>query len=357
MFNRIIRIAAALTGCILLMTGCIWKGSLDPDGEAIRFSAGSLLLRDDAPTKGTTEDFITNEEKFVVFGEKVSSANVHTEVFNGVNVTHDYISEGNTVTKNKWHYDNPKSWDWSTADHYDFVAIYPAEKGSIKEQVVAGSNLSVITAYNCQSDEYDLLATAYRRWGRDSNPSSEVHLAFTHMGSAVGITVHNISQNKRIAVSSLHFKNLVCTANARATLDNYGDQVLSWVNSVRSTSDVREQMVANPSFFAPEGQYTGEYQIMIPQDLSIPGSEQPTLVLKYIPQTGSEETPIINNEITKEIPLGTIEREDGTPISRWELGAKYNYHIYIRLDGGLRVTVTPPPGGEPVQAETPGILI
>ena len=48
MLNRIIRIAAALTGCILFATGCIQKGSLDLASEqSIRFKANSLLQSDD----------------------------------------------------------------------------------------------------------------------------------------------------------------------------------------------------------------------------------------------------------------------------------------------------------------------
>lgn len=355
MQKSIIRIAAVLTGCILLVTGCIRREQLVPetDPEEIRFQAGSTLLRKDAGTKATTEEFTSNEDTFVVFGERVTPANAHNLVFDDVTVRHQYSAQDGIDV---WDYTPHRFWDWeSIADYYDFVAVSPAGQGTANEHAVG--RISIATHYDClgdvgqgiQPDKYDILAAAYRRHGSVSNPISTVDLHFSHMGSAVGVTIHNISQTKSITVSSLHFKNLVVRANARVTLDNFGYPSYSWVNLERSTADVRRLAKSPATTIVPESQYTGEYQIMIPQDLSIPGANQPTLVLTYTPQGGSETT--------ESIPLRDILQEDSTPITRWNIGVKYHYVISFRLDGGLRVTVTTTPWDVPVEGETPGILI
>ena len=70
MQNRIIRIALALGGCILLTAGCIRRSDLGSDGTPIGFAAGSTLLRDDATKAGTlkTGNQFTTGDKIAVFG-------------------------------------------------------------------------------------------------------------------------------------------------------------------------------------------------------------------------------------------------------------------------------------------------
>ena len=349
--HSIIRITAAAAGALLL-AGCSARLDRPGSGE-IRFEAGSALLRDDANTKATTDSFVSNDDTFSVFGEKVSGAGTHTEVFDGTTVSHSYLEEGGIVKKNSWSYTPTKSWDWSSmSDYYDFVAVSPAGIGTIKEGAVG--NLSVTTHYDYDNpsgaapaggDKYDILATTYRRSGTDwEHRHDRVDFAFSHMGSAVSIKIINNSTSAGVTLNYIQFKNLIVSADAKVSLDNYGGTILRWANLMPSANSVRR--LSPKATITPGNEWTSEFQIMIPQNLTF---YEPKLLLNY---TVGETT--TNPDI--EIPLNGIERADGTPINSWEIGVKYIYIISMRLDGGLLVTVTTTPW-DSVEAETPGILI
>ena len=350
MLNRIIRMAAV--ACTLsILAGCTAK--LDPAEEgAISFSAWSPLLRDDASTKATTESFVSNDDTFSVFGEKIS-AGTHTDVFIGTVVGHEYQEDGGIVVKDSWSYTPVKSWSWSSlSDYYDFVAVSPANIGTVKEDAVG--NLSVTTHYDYDNtseaapaggDKYDILGSTYRRSGSDqATRQDRVSFAFSHMGSAVAIKIINNSTSADVTLNYLQFQNLVVSADAKVSLDNYGSTVLRWANLMPSSKEVRR---LSPGKTINHGNnWTSEFQIMIPQNLTY---YEPKLLLNYT-VAGTTTDPDV------EIPLNGIERDDGTPITSWEIGVKYIYIISMRLDGGLLVTVTTTPW-DSVEAETPGILI
>ncbi len=342
---RIVRIAAVLTGCILSATGCIRQGSLDTDREAIRFTAESTLLRHDALTKSTTETFTPNVDQFIVFGEKVTSTDQHSPVFEGVTVS--YLQD--QVQAAYWKYENPRSWNWtSQSERYDFVAVFPANMGTTKEN--NAGNISVSTHYDYLTgapsggDKQDILAATYRRNGTDwERRFDRVDLSFNHMGSAVAIKIVNNSSTASVTLNNLRFSNLVVSADAKVSLDNYGASVLRWANLTPDAAEVRQ---LSPGTAIEVGNdWTSEYQIMIPQNLTW---YNPTLKLNYT---------VGGNTTDTSVPLNGIERADGSPITSWDPGVKYTYIISMRLDGGLLVTVTTTPWDEPVQAETPGILI
>ena len=350
MLKRIIRIAAAV--CTLsFLAGCTAR--LDPaEEQVISFTAGSPLLRDDADTKATTDSFVSNDDTFAVFGERVSSG-IHTVVFNGTTVGHTYEKVGDVVTKDFWSYTPLQSWNWtSMSDYYDFVAVSPAGVGSTKEDAIG--NLSVNTHYDYDNplgsapaggDKYDILATTYRRSGTDwERRHDKVNLAFSHMGSAVAIRVINNSTSANVTLNYLQFQNLVVSADAKVSLDNYGGTILRWANLMPSANSVRR--LSPVITIAPGNDWTSEFQIMIPQELTL---YEPKLLLNYT--VGGTTT----NPDT-ELPINGIERADETPINSWEIGVKYIYNISMRLDGGLLVTVTTTPW-DSVEAETPGILI
>ena len=358
---RIIRIAApAAVALALLLGGCDPAGGLEPesDGTTIAFSAVSPLLRDDVMTKSTTDEFISTDpdhpDTFSVFGERVTSTDEHITVFDGVTVTHHYVlsdSEPPTVLQDYWDYESPlRYWDWlSTSDRYDFAAVSPAGH-SVNEQaegLYISTHYDYLTGAPSGGDKYDILAATYRRRGIDNweNRYEQVRLTFSHMGSAVGVTVLNTSQNTSVTVNYLQYKNLVVSADAIVTLDNYGQTILRWVNPYPDGRAVRKLAKAEPTTITHGQEYTGEYQIMIPQNLSLYGAK---LVLHYT---------VNGVEYDAEIPLAEIKRNDGTAITAWEIGCKYTYTVSMRLDGGLLVTVTTTPWDEPVQGETPGILI
>ena len=334
-----------LLGGALLLEGCVRQLDLDPapEGESISFRAGSTLLRDDATTKSLTESFTHDGEAFTVFGERVTASDVHSTVFNGVDVTHRY-GGGDDY----WYYTTARFWYWvSTSDRYDFVAISPSGHETVNEH--AADNLSVSTHYDLTQDNYDILAATYRRRGTNwESRYNRVDLSFSHIGSAVAVTVVNNSSTTDITVTSIYYKNLVVDADAKVTFNNQGQAAFRWANFTPSRDPVRE-LTRNPAtVIEPGHEYTGEYQIMIPHNLSLYGAQ---LYLTYKvgdnPETFTSEP----------IALADIKRSDGTAITSWEIGYKYNYNVSMRLDGGLLVTVNTTPWDVPVEAETPGILI
>ncbi len=352
MRNRIILIAAIASGA-LLTAGCVKLDNPAQEQNSICFQAGCSLLREDVTTKGTTESFTSNDDTFSIFGERITSSEEHALIFNGDVVKHSY--DGGST--DSWTYNQVRYWSWaSQSDRYDFVAVSPALNATTNEN--AAGNLSVSTHYNCyvegqpeSGDQYDLLAATYRRNGSSWDRRYEtVSLNFSHMGSAVGIKItNNSAAATTISVTSLYFQNLVVSADAKVSLDAYGRTLMRWVNPTPSRASVR-QITYSPAVSIESGQsYPAEgqpdYQIMIPQDLNL---YEAKMVLNY--QVGDEN-------FSSEIPLASIKRNDDTAITSWEIGHKYNYNIYIRMDGGLLVTVYTTPWDVPVAAETPGILI
>lgn len=363
MLQRIIRIAVSAAAALALMLegGCVRTDVPEPaaEGTPIAFGAGSYLLRNDAATKGLTEDFTSNNDTFAVFGEKVTVNDVHTPVFDGVTVNHRYEKDAEgRVVEDEWYYTSTRCWQWtSESDRYDFVAVSPANVGSVKEETVG--NLSVSTHYdyndpNDDNDVYDILAATYRRTGTNWNRRYDmVELTFSHMGSAVCVVVANTSSTRRITVTSIYYENLVVSADAKVSLNSNGQTDLRWTNRTPSADTVRKQTKNPATEIGPQTRYEGgAYQIMIPQDLTLYNA---ALYLTYI----VDDDPEVEEEVITSPPilLSSIQRTDGTPITSWEIGYKYTYDVSIRLDGGLLVTVTTTPWDEPVQGETPGILI
>lgn len=345
----LIRIAATTLLTLPLLGGCGQKLDLAQDGEEIRFSATPLELRTET-TKSTTDAFVEDKEKFVVYGEKVTSAGVRTTVFDGVTVSHSYEED---VVDN-WDYSPHKTWDWgSTTDRYDFVAVYPSGKGTEKQD--APGNISLSTHYDYLTgaptggDKFDLLAASYRRNGNIVGRNNIVDLTFTHMGSAVSVAVLNNSKESDITVTSIYYQNLVVSGDAIVTIDAQGRPYLYWANTTPSASAVRKltKEPDPPTTISPREEYTGEYQIMIPQNLEMYGA---SLYLKYKIGNGVEQT-------SPAIPLASILNESDEPITSWEIGYKYTYTISMRADGGLLVIVRTTPWDVPVAAETPGVLI
>ena len=343
----LIRIAAAMLLTVSLLGGCGQKLDLAQDGEEIRFSATPLELRAET-TKSTTDAFVEDKEKFVVYGERVTSSDVRTTVFDGVSVSHSYEED----IVDDWDYTNHQAWQWgSVTDRYDFVAVFPAGKGTIKQ--VTPGNISLSTPYNYLTgaptggDKYDLLAATYRRNGNIVGRNNIVDLTFSHMGSAVSVAVLNNSQASDITVTSIYYKNLVVSGNAIVTIDSYGRQNMRWADTTPSASIVRKLTKEPATTIVPREEYVGEYQIMIPQNLETYGA---ALYLTYKINGGVEQ-------ISPAIPLASIKNESDEAITSWDFGYKYTYTISMRADGGLLVIVRTTPWDVPVAAETPGVLI
>nr|MCR5518983.1 fimbrillin family protein [Bacteroidales bacterium] len=281
--TSIIRIAAALTGALLL-AGCS-AGFEDPvrNGGPVSFQAGSLLLRDDATKADIKEgNSFDSGDAFSVFGMR-NSGSTQSLVFDDVTVTND---------SGTWKYSPTRSWSWSsTTDYYDFVAVYPS--GNSARMDISG-DLAVSTDFDLSTDNYDLLTATYRRKGSVQSPNAIVDLAFSHVTSAVKVVVINNSESTAVSVDAVSFKNLMVVGAAKSTLDLYGNGLNSWINLERSSATVRESNYG--SSVAAGSRYECAYDFMIPQQLDQAvgsGSDEanmPRLLLTYTPEGGSQST-------------------------------------------------------------------
>lgn len=350
MLNRIIRMAAALAGCILFATGCIRTGSLDTDHETIRFTVGSLLLRDDA-TKGTLKEGseFTTGDSFLAWAWHSAAAQQFT--FG----TESKVTLG---SNGLWDYAPHLPWNWKDgADSYDFLAIYPGNKPVMPSSPTQPYNqylLKASVAYDATVDQYDLMAAGYRRTDKSIAP---VHLEFSHLLSAVSVevknaagSVDNLGQPLTITLKSCQFVNLVKEANISVTFDR-NSLAVQWPGNISETPVLGPTIPENKTL-APDASFptTDVWDLMVPQDLDPTGGAlPPTLQIVYNKGDGSDISQTVTlKDITKQ---GTNEA-----ITKWEAGVQYHYLIELRIGVGIVVTVTTTPW-EVVEAETPGLMI
>jgi len=346
---------AAVAGALFLWEGCASVGVPEPDGgNAIGFSAGTQLLKDDVSTKAAVfkEGDFEVEDKIAVFGRRYGNSQTY-DVFNGT------VVEKTSATE--WDYSPHKAWYWLTdGDYYDFLGVYPTGKGTSRMDVPG--NLAIQTHYSVSDSNYDLMYALYRRHGSDNNRISAVPLTFRHALCAVRIVFTNDSNAEDITVNSYEFTNMVLDAYAKATMDVIGNPEILWINTVRNASAIGH---VEPNVFltgknkSGNHSYTGDFDFMIPTDLNatsdgIDGDQEhmPHLIVRYTPpgQTAIE-TSILLKSILRD-PLNG----DNTPVDVWQPGIRYTYHISIRLDGGVQVFVVTTEWDN-VYAETPGVMI
>lgn len=352
MQKNIIRIGLALAGCILLAAGCIQRGSLEPSGTPIGFSAGSALLRDDDTKSGTlkTGPQFDPGDRISVYGWHAGPGEL---VFDDQLV--EYEGAG------QWTYSPVRSWEWQGAgDSYDFLAIHHYQTADPHPSAVVSPRLIVSQLYHV-SDNYDLMMAGVRRsYGEDSR-NRAVALNFQHMCSAVRIIVYNDSEEADFTLNAYAFKNIAFQATARAQI-NDGDVSFDWAGAQRVAAtevggaSAIGQTLAHGS--ASPG-YTSPFDLMIPMnlddELGAGTGHWPSLVLRFTQDGESleEEREVNLKDIFR---LGAHEEETQEPLLRWERGAVYTYKIHVRLDGGIVVHVETT-DWDVVEAETPGLLI
>lgn len=352
MQKNIIRIGLALAGCILLAAGCIQRGSLEPSGTPIGFSAGSALLRDDDTKSGTlkTGPQFDPGDQISVYGWHAGPRQL---VFDDQLV--EYEGAG------QWTYSPVRSWEWQGAgDSYDFLAIHHYQTADPHPSAVVSPRLIVSQLYHV-SDNYDLMMAGVRRsYGEDSR-NRAVALNFQHMCSAVRIIVYNDSEEADFTLNAYAFKNIAFQATARAQI-NDGDVSFDWAGAQRVAAtevggaSAIGQTLAHGS--ASPG-YTSPFDLMIPMnlddELGAGTGHWPSLVLRFTQDGESleEEREVNLKDIFR---LGANEEETQEPLLRWERGAVYTYKIHVRLDGGIVVHVETT-DWDVVEAETPGLLI
>ena len=217
MLNRIIRIAVA--ACALFVcAGCIRKlGPAEDTGGAIRFTAGSPLLRDDA-TKGTLKEgsAFTVGDSFVAWAWH-NAANHHLSFGSTTPIT---LGAGGV-----WDYAPHQYWDWYDGpDYYDFLAIYPSGKDI--SHTAASHNSPLLRAsvdYDATDDQFDLMAAGLRRTDKSI---TSVDLTFQHLLSAVNVKVTNSEGSVNaggypltVTLVSCKFNNLITSSPITVTFN------------------------------------------------------------------------------------------------------------------------------------------
>lgn len=384
--RRIISLFACVTQLlagVLLCGGCTRKEPV-PDGKDVDKSQGAIgftaqTLRVDTKTDALNENtHFAVSDAIVVFGRRESNGQ-KVIVFPANGGT-----AGTVVTKQEvsddepWNYETSQYWAWNTnSDFYDFLAAHPTGKGTTRMVDGLGNdipgNMAIKTAYDINNDDYDLLLAARRRSGSEQERTDTVKLRFHHPLTAVRVVVKNDSKDANFTLASYCFKNLVVKGAAKATIDGFGRPEFSWIDTQRRFLEVGNNAPSTLLY----GQnnvgvhsFTGNYNLFIPfqlnqtsdgstepNDPSAPGyaaalanykAHLPQLIVDY----GAAEPAIIYLKDVQRDP----KNGDTSLIDEWEQGVKYTYHISIRLDGDVVVTVITTQWDE-IKAETPGILI
>ena len=337
MLNRIIRIAAAV--CTLCLAGCAARlGPADNSDEAIRFTAGSLLLRDDDTKGGVIKTEFVDNDQFYVYGTKNTSG-VFSTVFNGTAVT---------LNGTSWDYSPLRFWD-SNASYYDFMAV--TGPSSISHT----NPLTITVGYNSVDTQYDLMAASHTR---PASNTSVVDFLFHHMLSAVDVTVYNDSPVLDITLLSYGFRHIFTYGSL--TVEAQGDSPnVSWnpqsdaTNTILGSNpepDASLSHVSNGiSSFYPTTAIT---DLMVPQSLEVHGTAVPSLVLEYQYLDGTDPVTVSSVITLSEIKMFGTDQY----ITEWVPGTRYHYELHIRMGGGIRIHVTTSPW-EVVNAETPGLTI
>lgn len=353
MASRIIHISIIVAAALFILEGCLHTiDELKPDSKIISFEAGPLMLIEEDATKAILKEgteFAVNDV-ISVYGRHHSTS-VDDNIFTGVSVTKGASG---------WTYSPTQSWAWeSGSDYYDFIAVYPTTASSSRMSIPG--NIAVKTDYSLASDNYDLLCSAVRRGGNESNRNRIVPFSFQHMLSAVKVVIINDSDDTDFTVDEISFKNLVINGSLKATINAIGSPEYLWIDIERSSSLVRSwapgvTLYGNNNVGAHSYEKSSPFDMMIPGSLTITtnGSDnddyRPQLIVKFTPTTsGIQHTP-------PPIILKDIERNDHTTITSWSPATKYAYYITIRADGGVLVNVTTTEWNT-INAETPGLLI
>ena len=352
MLNRIIRIMATAAACALLLAGCSIRldNPAQIAGGSISFNAGSALLLDDAKLTKTgtlkTGTSFTTGDAFIAWAWHFAAQQHFTF---GATTPITLGSGGD------WDYAPHQFWNWyEEDDHYDFLAIYPADKDiTHTAATLSNPNLKATILYDATDDQYDLMAAGYRR---DDKTITQVPLTFNHMLSAVSVRVLNSSNSVNsigdpltITLKSCQFVNLVTESSISVTFTGLSLSVQNTGNP-NTTPALGPSIPANTELAPGEGYPTvDEWDLMIPQNLNLQSGDLPP-VLRIVYNKGEED-------ITEDLPLKDIKNATtNEPITSWEQGVKYNYQIELRLGVGIVVTVETTPW-EIVEAQTPGLMI
>lgn len=418
MFNRIIRMAAAVAGCIFLAGGCSRTTTLTPERSEIRFGAGTALLQNDAnPTKsGTlkTGTTFTTGDSFLAWAWH-SAINQY--------FTFGSIEPITLLNTGIWDYEPHQFWNWKSGeDYYDFLAIFPAD-ADITPTVadLNHPNLKSTVDYDPTDVQYDIMAAGLRRLDKSIGP---VNLTFSHALSAVSVDVKNAEGSNvnglplTITLVSVGFVNLIASSTISVTFD--GNGLVYQRSGIRNTTNAvlgpdipaSPATTVAPGYSYPSQRIITRITTWLGENTALSQSDRENLAddiyedevwtmshaayLEWIaaentgldadkisaleaqiykeddwdlmiPQNLDSDTqfPALQivyntggeNDITETVPLKDIkDLATNQAITTWSPGIRYHYEIELRIGVGIVVTVTATPW-EVVEAETPGLMI
>ena len=343
---------------------------------AITFRAGIELTHSDPSTKAlNTNTAFSEGDQFTVFGRRTGEGR-NTRIFYKDDAPDPSGNfQGVTVTRgaSEWTYSPLSYWYWvNESNFYDFIAVHPhnapAERMMEDGEDIPGY-MAVKSQYTISTDSHDLLMAATRRQGHVADRTAPVNLVFNHMLCAVKVIVTNESTDTDLTLTSVSVNNIIQSAYAKMTIDSGGNPEYYWIDSQRTGANV--SIFTGSEELEPDENYATEFHLLIPGDLAdtIDGSLAPeegdadyeTKLEAYeskVPRLNVgftvNDTPLTPSILLKDIQRTKYDTED--PITVWEPGIRYTYHIGIRLDGGIIVRVVTTKWDE-IEAETPGLLI
>lgn len=353
-----------------------YPGDASVTEGAITFRAGIELTHSDPSTKAlNTNTAFSEGDQFTVFGRRTGEGR-NTRIFYKDDAPDPSGNfQGVTVTRgaSEWTYSPLSYWYWvNESNFYDFIAVHPynapAERMMEDGEDIPGY-MAVKSQYTISTDSHDLLMAATRRQGHVADRTAPVNLVFNHMLCAVKVIVTNESATTDLTLTSVSVNNIIQSAYAKMTIDSGGNPEYYWIDSQRTGANV--SIFTGSEELEPDENYATEFHLLIPGDLAdtIDGSLAPeegdadyeTKLEAYeskVPRLNVgftvNDTPLTPSILLKDIQRTKYDTED--PITVWEPGIRYTYHIGIRLDGGIVVRVVTTEWDE-IEAETPGLLI
>lgn len=248
--NRIIRIAAALSGCILFATGCVRREALDTDSEAIRFTAGATLLRDDAlPTK--TNSPLSEPVIFGVFSYLQSGTVGSPGSWNNNRTPNFMFNLGVTFNGSSYTYSPTRFWP-SPGNTLSFWAYSPWV--ATPDLRVANSN-NAFTSNSKKLPDIHLTVDGHTDYritnlvkNLDTN-SGTVNLPFNHTLSLIDVYADkdDVSGHYTVTLKSVRFDGLYMTGLLRwnsspntwdwASLSGSRQNVTVWADNPNTDSD------------------------------------------------------------------------------------------------------------------------
>ena len=324
----------------------------DEGSGTIRFSTRSLQLTTGVTKGGTTLEGTNfagdGSEHFAVFGWHAEGEG-EKWIFDNREVTCGAVIEDRY---NETSYESPQPWEWAnnTPDYYDFIAFYRWKSGTYTK---SASPTTVRVPYDATVEQYDLMAAGMRRLGSAAEPNEIVPLTFRHLLCAVKVIVYNDSDAKDFTLTDLHFKGLVVSDEAVLSLTPPSTVSVNWIDPARNTgSDLFGFHTSKPVSYGqsitwPDGGANGNYNLLVPQTLVA----STKLEMSFTYDNGGTKNSTLS------LGLSTVPNEgDGTLLTTWAAGRKYEYKIHIRVDGGVVVSVVTTEW-DAVEAQTHGIML